>query len=137
MNSTIHSIGEVAQRQLCTGCGVCAFIEPERFRMVDVLEYGRRPLVRDNAPAESGKALLVCPGISLEHTFDPSHPDIIRDLTDAWGPVIEVWEGFATDDEIRFAGSSGGRQLHWHFIALKRVAWVACCMRRRERTLRT
>src|SRR5262249_15207548 len=25
-----------------------------------------------------------------------------------WGPVLELWEGFASDPEIRFAGSSGG-----------------------------
>ena len=108
VNSTFLSIDDVAQRQLCTGCGVCAFMEPNRFRMVDVLEYGRRPRVRDNAPAETGKALKACPGVYLEHTFDSYHADFIRDLTDAWGPVIEVWEGFAIDDKIRFAGSSGG-----------------------------
>ena len=29
-------------------------------------------------------------------------------LTEGWGPVLEVWEGHATDKAIRFDGSSGG-----------------------------
>ena len=32
----------------------------------------------------------------------------ILELRRAWGPVLEVWEGYATDPEIRFLGSSGG-----------------------------
>ncbi|MFG0293274.1 MAG: Coenzyme F420 hydrogenase/dehydrogenase, beta subunit C-terminal domain, partial [Phycisphaerales bacterium JB050] len=52
--------------------------------------------------------LSVCPGASLVHSFDPSDPELIGELTDGWGPVYEVWEGYATDDVIRHAGSSGG-----------------------------
>src|SRR5690606_25501257 len=29
-------------------------------------------------------------------------------MTAAWGPVIEVWEGSAADEALRFSGSSGG-----------------------------
>jgi coenzyme F420 hydrogenase subunit beta len=29
-------------------------------------------------------------------------------LTDRWGTILEVWEGYATDAEIRHKGSSGG-----------------------------
>jgi coenzyme F420 hydrogenase subunit beta len=28
--------------------------------------------------------------------------------TDDWGPVLAAWEGWASDDEIRHRGSSGG-----------------------------
>jgi coenzyme F420 hydrogenase subunit beta len=41
-----------------------------------------------------------------------SHPEFnsqtISELHHAWGPVLELWEGYATDPEIRFKGSSGG-----------------------------
>jgi coenzyme F420 hydrogenase subunit beta len=30
------------------------------------------------------------------------------ELRQAWGPVLGVWEGYASDPEIRFKGSSGG-----------------------------
>lgn len=52
--------------------------------------------------------MSVCPGASLEHTFDREDPELIGDLADAWGPVYDVWEGFASDPQIRHAGSSGG-----------------------------
>jgi len=33
---------------------------------------------------------------------------VIAGLRKSWGPVLEVWEGYATEPEIRFRGSSGG-----------------------------
>ena len=48
----------------------------------------------------------MCPGIEIAH--QPSHNKIIAELNQSWGPVLEVWEGYATDPEIRYKGSSGG-----------------------------
>lgn len=78
--------------------------------MVDVLDYGRRPLLKNTAGQDprSEQAMKVCPGIGLEHTFDSSDPGLIQELAPAWGPIVEMWEGNAGDPEIRFAGSSGG-----------------------------
>lgn len=106
----IASVREVAERHLCSGCGACAFIDPQRIHMVDDAHAGRRPVFA-NAAADAGHdpaALAVCPGIDLEHTFDRRDPALIAELTDVWGPIYEVWEGHAADPEIRFAGSSGG-----------------------------
>lgn len=108
MPRTNHSITDIVERQLCSGCGVCAYVEPERFRMGDALDYGRRPYVLDAAPVETGEAAGICPGAGLEHSFDRRDPALVDELTDAWGPVRAVWEGYAADDEIRLAGSSGG-----------------------------
>ncbi|MEM9712633.1 MAG: Coenzyme F420 hydrogenase/dehydrogenase, beta subunit C-terminal domain [Actinomycetota bacterium] len=105
MRRHIATITDVAEQHLCTGCGVCAFVQPDDIRMVDDLDAGRRPLVRPGA--ETTDALGVCPGIALEHP--DVHPDgIDQDLLAGWGPVLEVWEGHSTDPEIRLAGSSGG-----------------------------
>ena len=106
----IETIEDVAQRQLCCGCGACAYVSPGTIEMIDSLGHGRRPRVKSQcrSTAENQAALRVCPGIGLEHSFDRSHPDLIRELVAGWGPVLEVWEGHATDDAIRFAGSSGG-----------------------------
>jgi coenzyme F420 hydrogenase subunit beta len=48
----------------------------------------------------------VCPGIEIAHK--PSNTQTINELAQSWGPVLEVWEGYATDPEIRYKGSSGG-----------------------------
>jgi coenzyme F420 hydrogenase subunit beta len=78
--------------------------------MVDTLAYGRRPAMRggpDRDPA-AREALEACPGRMLAHAFDLRDTGLNRDLMRAWGPIYGVWEGYAADDEIRFAGSSGG-----------------------------
>ncbi|WP_226666441.1 Coenzyme F420 hydrogenase/dehydrogenase, beta subunit C-terminal domain [Microbulbifer aggregans] len=104
----IKTIEEVRNFQLCTGCGVCAALERERYAMEDVPEEGIRPRVKEGAPAASGAAFHACPGARLEHDFDKDDRALNAELGSAWGPVYEVLEGHASDGEIRFAGSSGG-----------------------------
>ena len=105
MKRRIATITDVAERHLCCGCGVCAFAQPDDVRMVDDLSVGRRPVVRDGA--DTSLALDCCPGIALSHDeVAPVGAD--PDLLEAWGPVLEVWEGHASDPELRYAGSSGG-----------------------------
>lgn len=108
MTRGIRDITDVTARQLCTGCGVCAYMEPERFEMAQALEFGRRPFVRENAPPESGRALKACPGVNLTHDYDATAPGLKQELADGWGPVLDVWEGYASDEAIRRGGSSGG-----------------------------
>src|SRR6056297_2826453 len=91
MKLPVLTINDVCARQLCTGCGACASVEPERFRMGDAFEHGRRPFLVDGAAEETGDAMRVCPGANLEHTFDREDPELIEELTDAWGPVYDVW----------------------------------------------
>jgi len=104
----LRGITDVAERQLCTGCGVCAFVQPDDIRMVDDVAAGRRPLVRQQAgmDVDTSAALRVCPGVALAH--GPDEPGLIEELRTTWGPVLELWEGYATNDAVRFAGSSGG-----------------------------
>lgn len=105
----IRSVRDVAEYQLCSGCGVCASVSPSTIRMVDAVDHGRRPVLSgDGSDEASRRALTACPGIELRHTFDESDPALIASLRDAWGPVLGVWEGHAGDAAIRYAGSSGG-----------------------------
>ncbi|HED66460.1 MAG TPA: coenzyme F420 hydrogenase [Planctomycetes bacterium] len=101
----VRSIRDVAEQHLCAGCGVCAYLAPDRIRMVDDLERGRRPIV-DGADGESGDAFEACPGHQLSQ--GPMPPGAVRELFGEWGPVLEVWEGYASDPELRHAASSGG-----------------------------
>lgn len=106
-----RDVHEVAGNKLCTGCGVCAYLAPDEIRMVDVLDHGRRPLpVLPSGRAGPGAAAAVgcCPGVRLEHDSARAAPGEIAGLRAAWGPVRKIWEGYAADPEIRYAGSSGG-----------------------------
>ena len=100
----ISSIEDVAERQLCAGCGACAYVQPDDIRMVDDLDAGRRPIVRKGA--DTAPSLQICPGVGLEHDQDPN--GAIASLRPGWGPVLEVWEGHAGDEVVRWSGSSGG-----------------------------
>ncbi|MFI6761403.1 Coenzyme F420 hydrogenase/dehydrogenase, beta subunit C-terminal domain [Micromonospora sp. NPDC050417] len=106
---TVH---DVAAHKLCTGCGVCAYLAPDEIRMVDVLDQGRRPIPITPVGRSSGSgaaaALACCPGVKLEHQASAPAPGEIPELRAAWGPVRKIWEGYAADPKIRFAGSSGG-----------------------------
>jgi coenzyme F420 hydrogenase subunit beta len=104
MKARIDGIRDVAEKHLCTGCGVCAYLAPDGIEMVDDLARGRRPLVRDGA--DTAEALAGCPGLSLEH--GPSPEGALDELREGWGPVLELWEGYAADDEVRWQASSGG-----------------------------
>ncbi len=102
----IRNIRDVAEKHLCTGCGVCAYLEPKGIRMVDDLGQGRRPVVQQGAGMDD--ALAACPGKAMElPPFDASKGHL-KELWQGWGPILELWEGFAADGEIRLAGSSGG-----------------------------
>jgi coenzyme F420 hydrogenase subunit beta len=78
--------------------------------MVDSLEDGRRPRraatladrVRD------GEAMAACPGADQSVRFDRAAPGLAPELVDSWGPVLEMWEGWAADPRMRFRASSGG-----------------------------
>jgi len=101
-----RSIRDVAEQHLCTGCGTCAFVQPDAVRMVDDLGQGRRPIVVDDV--DTTEALRACPGVALAHEYDPQQPGLLRELEADWGPVLRLWDGYAQDEEIRWAGSSGG-----------------------------
>jgi len=85
-------------------------MSPGTIEMIDSLAHGRRPRYKDRPPvtADDADALTVCPGLGLAHASPPAETDLIAELRPGWGPVLELWEGHATDEDIRFAGSSGG-----------------------------
>ncbi len=106
-NRRIKSVVDVAQWSLCLGCGVCVHACPENnIRLVDVPDRGIRPYVELTKCKLCGECIKVCPGIELSH--QPFNSKAIPDLLDSWGPVLEVWEGYAADPDIRFKASSGG-----------------------------
>jgi coenzyme F420 hydrogenase subunit beta len=104
----MRDVHDVAARQLCTGCGVCAYLAPDQIRMIDVPEHGRRPLPIAAVTGGAAAALASCPGAALAHPRRGPGPGEIAEVRALWGPIRAMWEGYAADPDIRFAGSSGG-----------------------------
>lgn len=102
----VRSIEEVVAARLCSGCGTCAYLSPDRLTMSDVPRAGRRPLpVTPLAPPAGGDVLAACPGHRLAH---PEGALEGAPLRGEWGPVLAVYECWATDPLVRHRGSSGG-----------------------------
>jgi coenzyme F420 hydrogenase subunit beta len=96
-------IEKIVKSDLCSGCGLCAGIAPEKISMnVDANGY-LRPVVHGVLNEGQDKILSEsCPGSQLQH-FPSSvkyHP--------LWGPIISSRTGYANDQEIRHTASSGG-----------------------------
>lgn len=108
--SKINSIADIVRWRLCVGCGACASVCPEKnIRLVDILNEGIRPQIVDPTRCGSCQICLdVCPSYAADYSSHETRPGILRDLLPSFGPVLEIWEGHASDPEIRFQGSSGG-----------------------------
>lgn len=124
MRHGFNAISEVCNQQLCNGCGACAGVAPKRYHMVNVVGVGLRPELIDSAGDDAcaleKQALSACPGVSLYHSFENRDPDLDEDLCRSWGPIFEVWEGYATDADLRRTGSSGGAATALAIWALER-----------------
>jgi coenzyme F420 hydrogenase subunit beta len=107
----IQKLTDVVDRQLCIGCGACAYLCPDVVALKDFPAEGIRPVVT-GPPARAHEALAVCPVVQTDFGALPGYPaaDRLGDETfqQDWGQVLEVWEGHAADPDIRFKGSSGG-----------------------------
>ncbi len=97
------SLQDIVSNRLCTGCGACAALAPAHVKMSETSDENRRPKCVSHLPKELDAFLAQsCPSVS------PRETDVATQVTQAWGPVFEVWEGYAADEDIRFSGSSGG-----------------------------
>jgi len=106
----IESVYHVGVHRLCVGCGACFYKCPEkRVRLFDIEDDGIRPILAPGGCNACGDCLDVCPGLSTSISdFRAEGNNPIQRLEKRWGAVLEVWEGYAADPEIRYKGSSGG-----------------------------
>lgn len=102
----IRDVWDVAERQLCSGCGACAYVEPEVVCLEDVADHGIRPSPMAGVRAPTPAALRACPGISLPVRGAPQ--GALPELLEGWGPILDVYEGHARDRRLRWSASSGG-----------------------------
>lgn len=113
----IKSISDVVSSRLCIGCGACASVSPnQEVELWDFLHEGIRPVTKGTESGYEQTYLAVCPVVETDFlivgatTALPGGPGSLGDAAFVrdWGRVLEVWEGHASDPEIRFKGSSGG-----------------------------
>ena len=81
--------------------------------MVDIDHLGVRPTVsEDISDAALEEARAACPTVMSDFGELKRRGDyacVVDKATETnWGAVTGIWEGYATDEEIRFKGSSGG-----------------------------
>ena len=94
---------QIVDQHLCMGCGACAAARPDAIEMVDTTHHGRRPLLKTPSASTNEPDIAgICPGREIRFAPAKNYEQA------AWGPVMEVWEGHATDHDLRFNGSSGG-----------------------------
>ncbi|MCC2594609.1 Coenzyme F420 hydrogenase/dehydrogenase, beta subunit C-terminal domain [Tessaracoccus sp. OS52] len=104
----MHRIDTVIERRLCSGCGACAYVGANHgVEMVDFPNVGKRPVGVKQLPLFVKDQIAdACPGSQVRAADWGKHkPDRDEVLV---GPAARIWEGWATDKEIRWAGSSGG-----------------------------
>jgi coenzyme F420 hydrogenase subunit beta len=94
---------------MCLGCGACFSVCSDgNIQLNNILTEGLRPRVDERNCKKCGECLQVCPGLGISHELMTGN---VRGKENVFGlsrGILEVWEGYATDPEIRFRGSSGG-----------------------------
>lgn len=100
----MKNLEDILANRLCNGCGACAAMVPDAIEMGETQTEARRPIIKlPLMREEEQKILSNCPGANAN--LPKTDSDIVGA---AWGPVLEIWEGYAADEEICHKGSSGG-----------------------------
>lgn len=109
MNATSPTLTRVARANTCTGCGLCAGLAPDAVRVtLDARGYLRPEQSAPLAPAIEERIASACPGVVVAPWEGAGISEPGTAVDPLWGPHREVGTGYATDDAVRFAGSSGG-----------------------------
>lgn len=98
------TLDRVMAGQTCSGCGLCAGIDPAIGLKRDTKGW-LRPVALAKASPESDALLArACPGA----TVAPWEEGEDRAIDPCWGPYLRVMTAHATDPELRHLASSGG-----------------------------
>lgn len=100
------AIDGVLARDACSGCGLCAQLDAGVEMQLDERGFMRPRRTGASRPVERAEQIFArsCPGVVVTAPALPAgakrHPEL--------GTYLEAWQAWATDPEVRRAGSSGG-----------------------------
>jgi len=106
--SKIKHLEDIVDWRLCLGCGACQYICPEhKISLINIVEEAIRPRRSDKECGTCDDCVAVCPSVEtdLNQLFGSRKA---TEFERSWGAIDTIWEGYASDEEIRFKGSSGG-----------------------------
>lgn len=107
--SKIDKIQDLVDWRLCIGCGACAYAcENDAISLFNYPSEGIRPVVDDSKCRDCKDCLSSCP--SYQTDFTQLFPDKATPTAfeKNWGRNCGIWEGYSSDEELRYKGSSGG-----------------------------
>ena len=97
-------VQEVVQKQYCVGCGLCVTdVGADKLDMAENENGFLVPVARRGFDGEVPNLRAYCPGI----TVSLKQP-LRTAMEKLYGPFSELKTAYATDEAIRFKGSSGG-----------------------------
>jgi coenzyme F420 hydrogenase subunit beta len=105
----LKTLSDVVDWGLCVGCGACAYAGKDAgVRMVHVESEGFRPVFDHGSERLGAELLDICPGARINGNRSIGNLPKTVKADREFGPTLEIWEGWATDRDVRFRGSSGG-----------------------------
>ena len=108
MARSIKTLKDVVDWGLCTGCGACHYACTKgAVRLVNVEAIGIRPEFKSDC-GSCTSCLSICPGYAIDGDLETRTHSKQTEADHEFGPALEVWEGYASDPEIRRRASSGG-----------------------------
>jgi coenzyme F420 hydrogenase subunit beta len=107
MAGTIRTLSDVVDAGLCCGCGGClSHCGKAAVTLVNDEAAGIHPHFGSGGCGDCRECLAFCPGGFLDYRrLLDKYPGKYHPLI---GPYVEVWDGYAADDEGRRKASSGG-----------------------------
>ncbi|WP_067196939.1 Coenzyme F420 hydrogenase/dehydrogenase, beta subunit C-terminal domain [Microbacterium sp. XT11] len=137
MTTLQERIADVVSRDACSGCGLCPRLDPGVRMQLDDRGYLRPVLDGESAPVDDAVAVFdrSCPGMRItapEAPADAEHDALL-------GPNVGLWQAWATDEDVRKAGSSGGAltALHAWLLETGRAARITGAAAERTAPRRT
>ncbi|MFA7439342.1 MAG: Coenzyme F420 hydrogenase/dehydrogenase, beta subunit C-terminal domain [Sphingomonadaceae bacterium] len=98
------TLRRVLRGNMCSGCGLCAGLDPAIALKRDDKGWWRPSPVGTPRPETDALLAETCPGARIS-PWEGGEP---REISPIWGPYLRIATGHATDPEIRHTGSSGG-----------------------------
>ncbi|MFB7251392.1 Coenzyme F420 hydrogenase/dehydrogenase, beta subunit C-terminal domain [Microbacterium sp. NPDC056234] len=124
MTALETQIRDVLRQDACTGCGLCARLDPGVRMELDDRGYLRPRVEGASTPIAGAEQIFErsCPGRTVDAPQRPEDATPHRLL----GAHLGIWQAWATNDDIRAAGSSGGvlTAIHAWLVSQGRAATV-------------